>query len=114
MNPDWYSNAYRLFQSSSNANLFDDLLRDNYDYNRARDSNETRIVTDLPASYIDGGVILKEGVTITREEFHQMSYSEWKEFEQWVEFVPNLVSEEILDRQLLWIYDKVPVITSME
>lgn len=105
--------GYRPYNSSSNADLLNDLLKDNYEYNRSRDTNATRIVEDLPASYIDGGIILKKGITITRNDFINMERDEWEEFSALIENIPNISCDEVLDQQLLWIYDKPPVITSM-
>jgi hypothetical protein len=78
------------------------------------DPNAPFITSQLPRTgYISGGVILKAGLTITRQEFSDLSYSEWKDIEAMVEIMPNVVCEEMLDRHMLWIYDKVPVITTM-
>lgn len=103
------------FYEDSQAWL-DDKLRDNAEHNRKwdeRNANKTVIVTELPDSYIDGGLVLKSGVTVSRNEFAEMDYHDWKEFEKLVQGIPNIVCDEIVNQKMLWIYDVPPVITSM-
>jgi hypothetical protein len=68
---------------------------------------------DLPRSYIDGGIILTKGITITRREFDDFSRLEWEELGQLVEKFPNLIVEELVKTKVLWIYDRPPTITTM-
>lgn len=75
---------------------------------------DIRIVKDLPASYIDGGIVLKAGVTITNVDQYEMSVKEWQSLEAWAQTMPNLKVDEILENRMLWLYNVPPVITSME
>jgi hypothetical protein len=103
--------------------LFENSSQAKYYWNRANGQQSRRRITncfvpgergyDLPRSYIDGGIILTKGVTITRREFEDLSRREWQELEILVSKIPNIVVEELGDIRVLWIYDKIPVITSM-
>ena len=117
----WTSNQYdynpflrNLFDYTKMADDGNSRHQQAYDAFREPYANTTNITTETPRDgYIFGGVILKTGVTITRNEFSEMSYDQWKEVESWVNIMPNLVSEEMIDQRVTWIYDRVPVITSM-
>jgi len=64
--------------------------------------------------YIDGGIILKETVTITWADFQNMSHEEWRQLENWAESMSNIVCEELIEKKLLYIWDAIPCITSLE
>lgn len=107
---------YKKSSYQKGQDFIDDLLKENAEHNRRWDqenANKTNIVVDLPDSYIDGGIVLKEGMTLRYSDFVTMDPAEWKAFEDWAESMPNIKAEEIAERKMLWVYDVPPVITSM-
>jgi hypothetical protein len=78
------------------------------------DEYKPKVVSTEPRDgYIDGGVVLKEGLLITHNEFLNLDQYTWKQFEAWAEAMTNLAVDELLERKLLWVYNTVPSITSM-
>lgn len=66
-----------------------------------------------PGVYIDAGYVMREGVTITREQFENMEVYEWHELTALAEKIPNLICEEILEKRLMWLYTATPIITML-
>lgn len=109
-----YTNRYRnLFANTDYGKIFFDF-GDLYEpsggwfYAGGHANSEPR------HGYIDGGIVLKETVTITWEDFQIMSHEEWRQLEIWAESMSNIVCEELIERKLLYIWDAIPCITSLE
>lgn len=79
-----------------------------------QDPNATNITNKKPRKgFIDAGVILKKGETISYMDFVNMPTDEWNELQNLVETLANIEVDEILERKVLWVYNTVPCITSM-
>lgn len=63
--------------------------------------------------YIDGGLVLRRSMKITRHELYATSYDDWEYFKSMTTALPNVIIEEDIDRQLTLISTAVPVITSL-
>lgn len=114
MNPNGYD---RFIFDINHNNLFGQMLNDDYPSWKAESTAEEptdNITTKEPrAGYIDGGVVLTKGITITREFMEECSMDEWNHIDKWTASMQNIVVEEVLDRRLLWVYNTTPCITSM-
>lgn len=69
--------------------------------------------------YIDAGIVLKKSIMVTRAEYEELSPEEWKELQDWVEGMSNLVVEQLApddfnEYRLLRVLDNVPCITTLE
>jgi len=106
-----YENWARSFEDQFQQDTWPEGTR----FHKEPHSNQNCFITTSKPrkGYINGGMILTEGVTITNVDFTNMALSDWAAFEKWVEDTPNIAVDEILDNKLLWIYSKPPVITSM-
>jgi len=69
--------------------------------------------------YVDGGIILAATFNISKSDYVEMEASEWNKLSSWIDSMPNIWGNVVLKDEVgepvLWqVYDKVPVITSME
>lgn len=60
------------------------------------------------------GLDMKGSITISTEEFEQVSAEEWDQIEVWANDIPNLNVDEILKNKLLHVYTVPAVITTLE
>lgn len=70
--------------------------------------------------FIDGGMILTKGLIVTRNEYEEAEAEEWNAFADAIDKLANIevdhlnATETFEDGTILWIYDKIPTITTME
>lgn len=101
-----FENMMRETQTNAGASYYENV--------RPPAPGEKNITTKKPRDgYIDAGVIMTKGWTITRVEMENMEKSEWNIMLDWIDAMDNIVVEEMVDRQMLWVYDKIPCITSV-
>ena len=75
----------------------------------------TKITTSEPRKgYINAGIDLSEGVSLTRKDFDEMSAEEWNDLGDLIDAWPNLEVNEILPGKLSYLYSDRAVITTLE
>jgi hypothetical protein len=107
---------YRFFDiEAGDPASFNYRIYSNFDFGRPKEPSPADRITDQNprAGFIDGGVIMKKGFTITKEMMQTMPREEWKAISDWVDSMANIVAEEIFPDQVYWVYDTTPVITTM-
>lgn len=103
------SDSFKLFNNSFSKSAWANANREPHEPHP-----DVNFTTKHPRKgYIDGGIVLADSFTVSREEMEMASTADWNDISHWADGMSNISCDEILKDRLLHFYDKPPCITSM-